>query len=237
MSNPALGRKVDLRRALGWAGRELKNHVGTWIVLALIVFIIQLIQAIGTTPLLRFFNSALEKCGDISSSACANALGPSAGKVVAVTVLLSIVLMILAAVAKYGVIRAALGMTRGRRPLGSDVFPDKYFGVYVIYALVYAALTTIGIGLCLLPGLIVLFFLQLGPFYILDRGYDVGDAIKASFSAARNNIIPVLGMSLINLGVLIISGLAYGILTLIALPFSALFTAHIFRQINGEPIE
>ena len=36
--------------------------------------------------------------------------------------------------------------------------------------------------------------------------------------------------------VLLLGGLFWGILTLITLPFASLFTAHMYRQFNKEPI-
>lgn len=36
--------------------------------------------------------------------------------------------------------------------------------------------------------------------------------------------------------VALVGGAFYGILTLVTLPFSALFIVHMYRQFNGEPV-
>ena len=38
--------------------------------------------------------------------------------------------------------------------------------------------------LCIIPGLIAIFLLQLGPFFVLDRGYGPGEAMRASARTA-----------------------------------------------------
>ena len=234
MSDPTAVGQIKLRPAMAWAVVNLRARLGTWITLSSIVFAIGVVQVLGSGPLVRVFDKAVANCSTITSQSCANALGPSGGTVVAVTIALSVIFMLLGAIAKYGVVRAAIGLTKGRIPKASDMLPEQHFGAYVGFSIVFAIMTTIGIGLCIIPGLLVLFFLQLGPFYILDRGYSVGDGIKASILAARHNIMPMLGVSLVNLAVIFISGIAFGILTLIALPFAVMFTAHVYRQICGE---
>ena len=83
---------------------------------------------------------------------------------------------------------------------------------------------------------LVLFLLQLGPYYILDKGLGVGDAIKSSYRAVSKNLGPAIIMTIINALVSILGGLFFGILTLITLPFACLFTAHMYRQFNRESI-
>ena len=116
------------------------------------------------------------------------------------------------------------------------MFTTQYLGRYILYMIVFAILGVLGLILCILPGLLVFFFLQLGPYYILDKGYSVGDAVKASYSAVSKNIGPALIMTIINVLVQILGGLFFGLLTLVTLPFACLFTAHMYRQFNREPI-
>jgi uncharacterized membrane protein len=112
----------------------------------------------------------------------------------------------------------------------------QHLGRYILFVIVYALLVFAGIILCILPGLIVLFLLQLGPYYILDKGMGVGDAIKASYRAVTKNFGPALLMTLLNFLVILLGGFLFGLLTLVTLPFVTLFTAHMYRQFNREPI-
>ena len=82
----------------------------------------------------------------------------------------------------------------------------------------------------------VIFFLQLGPYYVLDKGMGATDAIRASFESIRTNIGPAAIMTILNVVALLLGSLFFGVATLIALPFVSLFTAHLYRQFNQEPV-
>jgi uncharacterized membrane protein len=51
-----------------------------------------------------------------------------------------------------------------------------------------------------------------------------------------SNLGPVVLAALVNIVASILGGLFFGILTLVTLPFAALFTVHVYRQLNSEPI-
>jgi uncharacterized membrane protein len=116
------------------------------------------------------------------------------------------------------------------------MFTSENLGKYLLFTLAYIGLSLLGFIACLVPGFLVLFFLQLGPFYVLDKGYGVRQAIKASARAMSRNLVPGLVMTLLSTLVLIVGGMFYGILTLVTLPFSTLFMAHMYRQFNGEVV-
>ena len=97
------------------------------------------------------------------------------------------------------------------RALLTDMLPEAHFGAFALFAVVYSIATIVGLGLCIVPGLLVFFFLQLGPYYILDKGLSVGDAFKASYAAVSRNIGPALIMTIINVLVQILGGLFYEI--------------------------
>jgi Predicted integral membrane protein len=101
---------------------------------------------------------------------------------------------------------------------------------------VYAFLAGFGILLCKLPGLLVIFFFQLGPYYVLDRGMGVREALVASAQVIRRNLAAAFLMTVLNALVLVLGGLFFGILTLLTLPFATLFTAYLYRTFNGEPV-
>jgi uncharacterized membrane protein len=165
-------------------------------------------------------------------NACTAALGLSA--IAAIVIALAFALV--AFIAQIGVQRAAIRSTQGVPPTFSEMFTTQYLGRYILYMIVFAILGVLGLILCILPGLVVFFLLQLGPYYILDKGYSVGDAVKASYAAVSKNIGPALIMTIINVLVQILGGLFFGLLTLVTLPFACLFTAHMYRQFNREPI-
>jgi len=153
-----------------------------------------------------------------------------------VLLILTFAFLLLAGFAAIGVDRAALRTTQGHEPSFADMLTTQNLGRYVLFVIAYIALTVLGLILCILPAFFVIFFLQLGPFFVLDKGVGVKTAITSSFEAIRNNIGPAAIMTILNIIVSLSGTLFFGILTLLTLPFTALFTAHMYRQFNKEPV-
>ena len=232
MTDPVPTPQASVGTAISWAFDRFKANAAGFVGLAAVVTIVYVLQNIGTTPL----QNILVDCSNPETpgqlNACTAALGMSA----IVAIVLSLLFALVAFVAQIGVQRAAIRSTQGVPPTFSEMFTTQYLGRYILYMIVFAILGVLGLILCILPGLLVFFFLQLGPYYILDKGLSVGDAVKASITAVRANVGPALIMTVVNVLVQILGGMFFGLLTLITLPFAALFTAHMYRQFNREQI-
>ena len=112
----------------------------------------------------------------------------------------------------------------------------EHLGAYLVVAIVYGIATFAGLILCFIPGIIVIFLFQFAPLYALDKGQGVGEAFGNSYRAVTSNFVPVLLAALVNIVASFLGGILFGIFTLITLPFAALFTVHIYRQLNKEQI-
>jgi uncharacterized membrane protein len=224
--------RADVGAAISWAFDRFKANAAGFVGLAAVVTVIYVLQNVGTNPLQNILVDCSNPQTPGQVNACTAALGLSA--IAAIVIALGFAL--LAFIAQIGVQRAAIRSTQGVPPTFSEMFTTQYLGRYILYMIVFAILGVLGLILCILPGLLVFFFLQLGPYYILDKGYSVGDAVKASYTAVSQNIGPALIMTIINVLVQILGGLFFGLLTLVTLPFACLFTAHMYRQFNREPI-
>ena len=176
------------------------------------------------------------ECADAQTpgqqAACASALAGSALS----SGLLTLAFAILTVIVSVGVIRASIRATLGQEP-GFDALLDGHnLGRYLLFQLVYALMAGLGILLCILPGLLVIFFFQLGPFYVLDRSMGIREALTSSARAIRRNLGAAFLMTVLNALVLLLGGLFYGLLTLITLPIATLFTAYLYRRFNDEPV-
>ena len=228
---------VDVGAAFSWAFAKFGKYAAVLIGLAAIVFAIRLIQTIVQNLI---FNN-LNKCDNPSVVVTDNAISVqnctvSFGTSILVNLVLGIIFAILVALVTVGIYRAALKTTRGAAPAFEHLTSSENLVPYVLVAIVYFVLSFAGLVLCILPGLVVIFLFQFAPFYALDRGDSVGAALGSSYRAVTANFLPVLLVAVINIVIAILSGLLFGILTLVLLPFGALFTAHIYRQLNREPI-
>ena len=224
--------RIDVGEAISWGFDRFKANAAAFVGLAAVVTVIQLLQQVGTRPLQNIVVDCTSPETPGQVNACTAALGLSA----IVTIVLALLFSLLAFIAQIGVQRAAIRSTQGIAPTFSEMFTTQYLGRYILFVIVFAIFFVVGLALCILPGLVVLFLLQLGPYYILDKGLGVADAMKASVSAVTRNVGPAIVMTLINALVAILGGLFFGILTLVTLPFATLFTAHMYRQFNREPI-
>lgn len=224
--------RADVGAAISWAFDRFKSNAAAFVGLAAVVTVIYVLQSIGTNPLQNILVDCSNPQTPGQLNACTAALGLSA----MAAIVISLFFALIAFVAQIGVQRAAIRSTQGIPPTFAEMFTTQYLGRYILYMIVFAIFGVLGLILCILPGLLVFFFLQLGPYYILDKGLSVGDAFKASYTAVSKNIGPALIMTIINVLVQILGGLFFGLLTLVTLPFACLFTAHMYRQFNREPV-
>jgi len=202
--------KPDVRKALSWAFDTFRMNAVPLLALAAVVMVTQFIAQVS------------------------QGLFQDAGAGAFVLLILTFAFLLLAGFAAIGVDRAALRTTQGHEPSFADMLTTQNLGRYVLFVIAYIALTVLGLILCILPAFFVIFFLQLGPFFVLDKGVGVKTAITSSFEAIRNNIGPAAIMTILNIIVSLSGTLFFGILTLLTLPFTALFTAHMYRQFNKE---
>jgi uncharacterized membrane protein len=224
--------REQVRGAALWSLRTFRANLLAFVALAAIVTAVQFLQQLSLRPL----NDVVNQCADPQTSgqqaACASALANQALISGALTLLFAIVTIIVTV----GVIRGALRATRGQL-VGFDALLDgTNLGRYLLFQLVYAFLAGFGILLCILPGLLVIFFFQLGPYYVLDRGMGVREALIASAQAIRRNLAAAFLMTVLNALVLVLGGLFFGVVTLLTLPIATLFTAYLYRTFNHEPV-
>jgi len=224
--------RVDVGLAISWAFDKFKSNAAAFVGLAAVVTVVYVLQNIGTNALQNIVVDCTNPETPGQVNACTAELGLSAIAAIVISLLFSLV----AFIAQIGVQRAASRSTQGVPPTFAEMFTTQHLGKYILYMIVFAILGGLGLILCILPGLVVFFLLQLGPYYILDKGLSVGEAIKASYNAVSKNIGPALIMTILNVLVQILGGLFFGLLTLVTLPFACLFTAHMYRQFNREPV-
>jgi uncharacterized membrane protein len=221
--------------AFRWGFVAFKRSPGVLIGLAAIVVVIFIIQGLGSGPISDLLERTLAHCDNLASAECQAAVNSSMSAIL-VTLAMSVIFTAIAGIAKYGVYRATIGMSKDRIPLLSDMLPEAHFGAFALFAVIYSIATIVGLGLCILPGLVVILFFQLAPFYILDKGMSVGEALKASAMAARANIVPMLILTVFIVGTMLIGSIFFGVLTLVLLPYSLLVTSHVYRQLNAEQV-
>ena len=88
-----------------------------------------------------------------------------------------------------------------------------------MFSIVFGLMVGIGLVLCIIPGLFVLAFFGMAPFFFIDRGMSLGDALSASREAASSRgfalpvilsiIVGVAGVIACGIGALVTAPAAY----------------------------
>ena len=219
--------------AVSWAYDTFRRFAGPLIGLAAVVVVLQLLQQVITRPLQTIANDCLAAETPGQVNACT---GTAAGAFVA-SLLVLLVFVVLTLIASVGVYRAALRATRGQIPsVKGDLLTSEHLGSFVLTQIVAAILVVIGLVLCIIPGLILIYLFQFSGWYALDRGAGPIENLKASARAVRSAKGAAFATLVFGSLVMAFGVACCGILSLVTLPFVALFTAHMFRQFNGEAI-
>ena len=103
-----------------------------------------------------------------------------------------------------------------------------------MFSIVFGLMVGIGLAFCIIPGLFVLAFFGLAPYFFIDRGMSLGDALTASQQAAtsRGYAVPVLLSIIVGAAGLI----ACGIGVLVTAPAAYIAVAFLYRNATGQPV-
>jgi uncharacterized membrane protein len=135
-----------------------------------------------------------------------------------------------------GIIKASLALTRGQKVDVGSAFSGISWAQVIVAALLIAVLTFVGLLLCILPGLVVIFLTSYTLYFVIDRGQDAMTAIKSSVTMVRTNLGPLLLFFLASLAAYVVGACLCGVGLLAAIPIVVLAQAYTFRTLNGDPV-
>jgi len=136
-----------------------------------------------------------------------------------------------------GLVRAALDITAGRSVDAAKILTPHKLGDVIVVSLLTGIATFIGIILCVLPGLAVMFFTSFTLYFLMDRE-ELGaiDAIKASFEFTKNNAGHVIVWFLLSLATWFVGALLCGVGLIAAIPLVLIGTAYTYKKLTGQPV-
>jgi len=231
MSDLTPGGPADVGRSSIWALKTFGTNAVPLMATAAIVPVLGVPQQFATRPLVGYVDClALELSG--TSGACDGALAPGT----LITLLSAVAFVVASVLAQFAVIRMSLALADGQTMSIGAAYSLVGTSSFMGSVLVAIVAVSIGLALCVLPGLLALFFLQLAPFAALDRRSTVRDALTRSAQLVGRNPAAALMLAAIDIAAYVLGGLFFGVVTLFTLPFAALVTAHMYRQFTREPI-
>jgi len=148
--------------------------------------------------------------------------------------LFTIVGVIVGAVASLGIYKTALMITSGVTPTISAAFSYDRWGQWLGFSIVYGLMVGVGFIACVLPGLFVLAFFGMAPYFFIDRQMSLGEALSASRTAATSRAFAMPVLLSIVVGVLGL--IACGIGVLVTAPAAYIAVAFLYRNAAGQPV-
>ena len=138
---------------------------------------------------------------------------------------------VVGAIAALGIYNITLQITAGQTPDIGKAFTSDRWGEWFAFSIVFGLMVGIGLALCIIPGLFVLAFFGLAPFFFLDRGMGIGDALSASREAAgRGYALPVILAIIVG----VLGAIACGIGVLVTAPAAYIAVAFLYRGATNQ---
>ncbi|MGB0099989.1 MAG: hypothetical protein WBP61_06885 [Nocardioides sp.] len=149
----------------------------------------------------------------------------------------SLVAWVVSMIIGAGIVRFALDITEGKRPEAATLLTPNKLGEVVIASVLIGIATFVGLILCVIPGLAVMYFTSFTLYFLMDR-QEMGaiDAIKASFEFTKRHAGQVILWFLLSLATWFVGALLCGIGLIVAIPVVLIGTAYTYKTLNNEPV-
>ncbi|MFT4124829.1 MAG: hypothetical protein QM662_01190 [Gordonia sp. (in: high G+C Gram-positive bacteria)] len=135
-----------------------------------------------------------------------------------------------------GMVSGAIKVANGE-PIETTTFlVPKNPGQVIVTALLVALFTGLATVLCYLPGLIAAFLLQFAVLFTVDRDLAPMDAVKSSFTLAKDSMPSTLLSWIVTAALTFVGSLACGLGIIVSWPVAQLFLAHAYRRLTGGQI-
>lgn len=136
-----------------------------------------------------------------------------------------------------GIIKGALALTRNQPLSVNTAFNGINWGQVILASIITGALIFVGLLLCIIPGIIVIFLTWFTLYFVIDRDMGAVDAIKASVTMVRSNVGDLLLLFLGSVAAYIVGACLCGLGLLVAIPVVVLAQVYTFRTLNGDPVQ
>lgn len=222
--------------AFNWAWNKFTKNAGPLIVASLAYFAVGAVIYILGRVLMSAVSpetlTAVSDGNDIIESTTRNF---TAGSVV-MTMLLSLVQAAVGGVIAAAFYSGLFDIADGRPISYGSFFRPRNVVPVILAALIVGVLTEVGLVLCIIPGLIVMFFTWFTSVAIIDRTLSPIDGIRASIDVVKAHVGQVLLAALVGFAITLVGFLACGIGLLVAGPVYSLFLVYTWRKLSGGTV-
>ncbi|MGV0793353.1 hypothetical protein [Mycolicibacterium sp. XJ1819] len=228
--------QYSVGEAFSWAWSMFSKNAAALIVATLVYGLI----AAALQAFFSFISAALND-GDTTSymsdgGSFSFSYSLSSPAAVAVSILGWIVALIVGGAIQSAYYSGVLDIANGQPVTIGTFFRPRNVGNVIIAGVIVGLLTSVGLMLCVIPGIAVAIFTMFTVIALLDRNLSPIDAIKTSFETVKNNF----GQALLTFLVLIVTAFVGALLCLVgllvAIPLVALIEVYAFRKFTGGQV-
>jgi len=219
-----VGPPFAVGEAVSYGWRKVTSNLGPWILVALIFIAVNVAWNLVTGGFDQFTDAY--DFGDTNLAAVTG--------ITFTSVLLSVVGTVISYLVTAFFTRGALDESTGRRPDVAAFFRIGNVVNVLLAALIVGVLTSIGLVLCILPGIAVAIFSAFVYYFTLDQGQDAITAVRSSWSLVAKNFGSVFLLLLALLGINILGAIPFGLGLFVTIPLSYVAVAFAYRRLVGQ---
>lgn len=132
--------------------------------------------------------------------------------------------------------KGAIDAVSGRSVSFGSMWADWNKLQVLVAAVLLAVGTTVGLLLCILPGLAFALFTAFTMYFIIDQGKDAVAAIGSSMTLVGGHLGGTILLALISIGVALLGIIALLVGILVAIPVIYVAGAYAYRVFQGQPV-
>jgi uncharacterized membrane protein len=144
--------------------------------------------------------------------------------------------LIVGAAIQSGFISGVLDIANGQEVSVGSFFRPRNIGQVIVAGLIVGVITTIGLFLCVIPGVLASILLIFTVVALLDRNLSAVDAVKTSFDLSKANFGNAFLTWLVGIAIVFAGAILCGVGLLVAVPVAALFLVFAWRRITGGQV-
>lgn len=219
--------------AFSWAWNKFGKNAGPLIlatlVYGLIIVVLQTLINILSAAVSPADSTSYMSDGS-SFSFSYSMSGPGA---IIVSIIGWFISLVVGAAIQSGYIGGVLDIANGQQASFGSFFRPRNIGNVIIAGLIVGIITTIGLFLCVIPGVVASIMLVFTIVALLDRNLAPVDAVKASFNISKANFGNVLLAWIVMVATVIVGALLCGVGLLVAVPVATLILVYTYRRLSG----
>jgi hypothetical protein len=151
-----------------------------------------------------------------------------------VRLLVGIIVIVVGSIVSLGLFQMGLMATAGERVDIGKAYTYDRWGEWIGFSVVFGLMVIVGLYLCIIPGLLVLAFFGLAPYFFIERRMSLGESLTASRMAVQ-----MKGLAFPVLLSIVVGGIGYVVCFLVALvtaPIAYVAVAFLYRYAVGHSV-